>query len=129
MTASSPRTVTLVLPWPPSVNGYWRSVIRGKFASQIISERGREFRGAVGLAASLHNIEHPFVDPVTVEIVLHRADNRRYDVDNYAKAIFDGLTHAAVWQDDSLVHELVIRKGKAHGENSIAVVTITEAAQ
>lgn len=28
-------------------------------------------------------------------------DARRRDIDNYNKALFDALTHAGIWEDDS----------------------------
>jgi len=35
------------LPFPPSVNGYWRAFKRGNICTQIISKKGREYRAAV----------------------------------------------------------------------------------
>ena len=41
--------VELTLPWPPSVNGYWRHPTTGKLAGRhLISEAGRAYREAVG---------------------------------------------------------------------------------
>jgi crossover junction endodeoxyribonuclease RusA len=35
-----------------------------------------------------------------VEILLYPPDNRRRDIDNYTKGLFDALTHARVWEDE-----------------------------
>lgn len=93
--------IELVLPFPPSLNGYWRA-FRGR---QIISAKGRAYRSAVmrlkmpcmGLDADL-----------SVELVLYPPDRRKRDIDNYTKAVFDALSHAGFWVDDSLVKRLLI---------------------
>jgi len=54
----------------------------------------------------------PFIDaPNEVELFLtwHRADKRRKDIDNIAKAIKDGMTKGGIWKDDSQVTSLHIR--------------------
>jgi crossover junction endodeoxyribonuclease RusA len=123
---TTPKSITVTLRWPPSINGYWRSIIRGKYASQIISEDGRAFRSSVALLFKLCPAKVKFHGSVAVDIELRRNDARRFDVDNFAKSILDGLTHAGVWRDDSQVDVLTIRRGpKAVGE-SRAIVTITE---
>lgn len=91
----------LKIPFPPSVNGYWRS-FRGR---QILSKRAREYRAKVVKAvASVGKVD----GPCSVIITLHPPDKRRRDVDNYSKAILDALTHAGIWDDDSQVKQLVI---------------------
>jgi len=99
--------IHLILPWPPSVNGYWRSY-RGR---QIISKRGRNYRTAVAVeAANAGLVGANIAGPVKVSIELHPPTLRRYDVDNFAKAPLDALTHAKVWLDDEQVHELTLKK-------------------
>lgn len=93
--------IELELPWPPSVNTYYRT-FRGRM---IISKAGREYRQKVqdqGLATA------KFSGPVEVEIEAFRPDNRRRDIDNVLKASLDALTHAKVWEDDSQIHDLRI---------------------
>lgn len=123
---TTPKSITVTLRWPPSINGYWRSVIRGKYAAQIISEDGRAFRSSVALVFALCPHKVKFHGPVAVEIVLHRNDARRYDCDNFSKACLDALTHAGVWRDDSQVDVLTIRRGPKVVGESRAIVTITE---
>ena len=121
---SAPHGITFTLPWPPSVNGYWRAINRGSHAAQIISERGRAFRSAVVLRFKLCPQRVHFAGRVALEITLHCDTRRRYDLDNHAKGICDALTHAGVWDDDSQVDELRLVRGAVDPGNPRAVVTI-----
>ena len=47
----------------------------------------------------------------SVEIVLYPPDERRRDIDNYNKALFDALTHAGIWEDDSQVRRMLVEWG------------------
>lgn len=98
----------LILPFPPSVNTYWRHPNKGAFAGKsLISAAGRKFQSAAcaAIVEQLRRLPKPTSAPAAVEIVLFPPDNRIRDLDNYNKALFDALTHAGVWEDDSQVKE------------------------
>jgi crossover junction endodeoxyribonuclease RusA len=99
----------LILPFPPSVNSYWRAPNKGTLAGQhLISANGRKYRNAV-LASILEAHRRypvPLVDEVSVSLVLSPPDKRRRDLDNYFKALFDALTHARIWSDDVQIKQL-----------------------
>jgi crossover junction endodeoxyribonuclease RusA len=115
------------LPWPPSINGYWRSISRGKYASQIISEDGRIFRSNVALVFKLAPKVEQFTGRLAVEIDLVRPTHHRFDLDNMPKGIFDALTHAKVWKDDSQVDLMTVRRAPVvAGCDPHAIVTIRE---
>lgn len=44
-------------------------------------------------------------------MVIHQPTARRCDIDNFTKGLWDALTDAGVWEDDSQVDELIIRRG------------------
>jgi len=96
--------IELTLPWPPSVNTYWR-VFNGR---AIISAKGREYRKAVADQVLIQRAAKNYVGKLQVEIQAFRPDNRRRDLDNLLKAALDGCTHAGVWQDDSNIVDLRI---------------------
>lgn len=99
------------LPWPPSINGYWRAVRMGKGCRQIISERGRVFRNAAAVAVA--EAGGGAIDGrLDVRIVLHPPTRRRCDIDNYAKAILDALEHAGVYEDDGAIDRLEVVRGR-----------------
>lgn len=93
--------VEINLPWPPSVNRYYRT-FRGRV---IISKEGREYRKNV---KAPERTEAVFFGPVSVEIAAYRPDNRKRDLDNVLKVTLDTLTHLKIWDDDSQIMDLRI---------------------
>ncbi|MCW2255117.1 crossover junction endodeoxyribonuclease RusA [Providencia alcalifaciens] len=95
------NSISLVLPFPPSVNACWRTV-RG---TMIISEKGRRFR-ANAIAAVYEQLRRrpiAITENVSVVVKMYPPTNHRRDIDNYLKAPFDALTYANVWKDDDQV--------------------------
>jgi crossover junction endodeoxyribonuclease RusA len=111
------------LPFPPSVNTYWRR----SGHHMHISARGREYRAEVLKLLGEFDWQ-PFGDSrVKVRLALHRGDRRSYDVDNFNKALFDAFTHAGVWEDDSQIDDLHVKRGAIDPQKSGFVhVLITE---
>ena len=95
------------LPWPPSVNRYWRHVGR----RVLISREGRTFRRDV---CALLGGRGPRKPPSDGRIALcmdaFPPDRRRRDLDNLPKAVQDSLARAGVYEDDSQIDELHIRR-------------------
>jgi crossover junction endodeoxyribonuclease RusA len=103
--------IEITLPWPPSVNTYWRN-FDGRM---IISARGREYRETVGDQMTLQKMVKHFKGQLKVEIEAFRPDKRRRDLDNLLKATLDGLAHAGVYEDDSQIVDLRIYWAKDIG--------------
>lgn len=104
-------TLQLTLPYPPSVNTYWRHPSRGPLAGRhLISQEGRDYREAVR-AYVAEGCFGNITGPVAVDIEAFFPDRRRRDLDNILKSLLDSLTHAGVWEDDSQITDLRIRKG------------------
>ncbi|HAM9331842.1 TPA: RusA family crossover junction endodeoxyribonuclease [Escherichia coli] len=104
----------LVLPFPPSVNTYWRVPNSGPLEGRhLISQKGREFQSAAcaAIIEQLRKLPKPSSEYAAVEIILYPPDQRRRDIDNYNKALFDVLTHAGVWEDDSQVKRMLVEWG------------------
>jgi len=115
--------ITLELPWPPSVNSYWRSPNTGKLAGRtLISERGRNYRRAVSDAIRMAG--QPKADPGRLDVALtvFPPDRRRRDLDNLPKGILDALTHAGVIEDDSLIDRLLIERATSCPGGKVRVV-------
>jgi len=122
--ADIPDAVSLTLPWPPSVNGYWRTFVRGKRVAQILSERGRNYR--VSVAESVLSQGSPSIcGPVRISERFFPPTKRKYDIDNFRKAYRDGLTKAGVIEDDHLIHEDHGKKCPKDKDNPRVEITIT----
>jgi len=100
--------LTLDLPYPPSVNHYWR-MARGRW---YISAEGKRYRAAV--LAEARDRAFSLAAPLRVDVALTMPDKRRRDVDNVLKALLDALQYAGVYADDSQIEELhVVKVGLA----------------
>lgn len=97
----------LELPYPPSVNHYWRRV----GARTLISRGGRAFREAVCSILAVRGIQ-PLDGALVVEVTIHPPDKRRRDIDNVQKALLDALQHGGAYGDDSQIVRLSIEKGE-----------------
>ena len=103
--------ISLTLPYPPSVNHYWRHVPN---RGTLISKEGREYRigviGEIMLIKHLHNF--PLEGRLAVLIHATMPDRRKRDIENIQKALLDSLEHAGVYLDDSQIDDLrIIRCG------------------
>lgn len=118
----------ITLPFPPSVNHYWRHVVMGKRVATLISAPGRKYTNAVLGEVLRQKAAMRINHHVAVTIMLHAPDKRRRDVDNYAKSLLDSLVKANVLEDDSLIRDLRLVWGDILSGGK-AVVTIREIAQ
>jgi Holliday junction resolvase RusA-like endonuclease len=98
-------TFEVELPYPPSINHYWRRV----GPRTLISREGRRFRQRVMAILAALRIE-PLHGPLAVDVEVHPPDNRRRDIDNVQKALLDALQHGGAYLDDSQVVRLAIVK-------------------
>jgi len=96
--------MTLELPFPPSVNSYWRMFQN----RMLISKAGRQYRKDVQDAVTLQLGNKQLGGALKVTIEAFRPDNRLRDIDNLLKASLDGMTHAGVYLDDSQITDLRI---------------------
>ena len=92
------RTVTLKLPYPPTVNTYWTLVRRGKGVAKILSKRGRAYKEAVKKICQ--DDQAPLAGDLRVHVVAVLPDRRKRDLDNIFKSLFDALEYADVIVDD-----------------------------
>lgn len=106
------------LPWPPSVNHVWRRV----GSKTLLSAQGRAYREAVGQHCLMHKIANTRLSGrLSVKILVNPPDRRRRDIDNLTKVPLDALTHAGVWDDDSQIDELYIRRNAVTSGGSITI--------
>lgn len=116
------NTVSISLPWPPSMNTYWRHVVIKKRVCVLLSKKGREYRtSAAGALLAQGHVMRNLEGPLAVHLVVYPPDRRKRDLDNLPKSILDALTHAAVWGDDSQVDDLRITRGHIVKGGAVAI--------
>jgi crossover junction endodeoxyribonuclease RusA len=99
-----------LLPYPPSVNTYWRHPSKGPLAGRhLISEKGREYRSQV--MAAIGQVE-PMKGRLSIGIIAYAPDKRRRDLDNILKSLLDAITAAGVVEDDSQFDVIKIVRGE-----------------
>ncbi|MER5122217.1 RusA family crossover junction endodeoxyribonuclease [Providencia stuartii] len=98
----------LKLPWPPSVNTYWRHC-KGR---HYISSKGTGYRKQVTDYIKQHNLDIKTTSRIKIIITANPPDKRKRDLDNLPKAVFDSLTHAGFWKDDNQIDDMRIRRGE-----------------
>lgn len=113
--------VSLTLPWPPTVNTYWRHV----GARVLISREGRAYRQRVDRCVLVAGRPRFGARRLAVQIDVFPPDRRRRDLDNLGKALLDALQAAGVYDDDGQIDLLLYRR-RARGAGSV-VVRIMEA--
>lgn len=96
------------LPWPPSVNTYWRHN-RGR---THISKAGREYRQSVELAVLIAGGRRNMTGRLSLSMAATPPDKRKRDLDNICKGVLDSLAKSGVYEDDSQIDELIVRRLK-----------------
>lgn len=92
------------LPYPPSVNRYWRT-FRGRM---ILSAEGRIYRQRV--EAIVRGQVEPMRGRLSVHVKAWMPDKRTRDLDNLNKAVLDALAHAGVYADDGQIDQLAVTR-------------------
>ena len=97
--------IEVELPYPPSVNHYWRRVGR----RTLISRAGRQYRRRVCALLATDGAK-PLSGRLEVVVHVFPPDHRRRDLDNAMKALLDAIEHAGVYDDDGQIDRLDIHR-------------------
>lgn len=122
--------IDLALPWPPSVNTYWRHPSSGALAGRhLISAAGRKYRALVHSKTAALGVK-PAVGRLAISILASPPDRRRRDLDNVLKSLLDSLVHAGVVEDDELFDVICIARAAPAAPGEVRVrIAQTESIQ
>jgi len=99
--------VVITLPYPPSINHYWRRV----GPRTLISREGRAFRKNVcALLGGGGPLKPPAGGRIALCMDAFPPDRRRRDLDNIQKPVLDALEHAGIYVDDSQIDLLITKR-------------------
>jgi len=90
------------LPYPPSVNTYWRTW-QGR---TMISEAGRAYRKHVAATMMVGPVYRCYTCPLALSILAYPPDRRKRDLDNLLKAPLDALEKCGLFADDSQIKSI-----------------------
>lgn len=115
-------TLKLTLPYPPSVNTYWGFHGHRRF----LTKKAVDFKKEVAHWVSLSG--QKFGDArLEVTIITHAPDRRARDIDNIVKPTLDALVQAGLFDDDSQVDLLTVKRGDvAKGGKAVILVGVAE---
>ncbi len=119
--SESLRSWRLALPWVPSANRYWRSIVipGQKHASYYVGDAGKAYRKALAELAVLYRWPRGLTARLALHLILFQPDRRMIDVDNRVKILLDALgtatrpkeTKAGVFVDDGQIDDLRVQRG------------------
>lgn len=108
--------LTLELPYPPTINHYYRRVGN----RTLISAEGRKYRERIH--AILRDLGHrELTGALAVMMTAFPPDRRRRDIDNLQKALLDALQKGGLFQDDRQVRVLLSQWGSVEPEGRVIV--------
>lgn len=113
-------TVAVTLPYPPSVNQYWRRTRSHVY----VSRHGRAYAAAVSSILGQAGVAGFGGSELSLMITVHPPDRRRRDLDNVLKALLDAMERAGLYDDDSQISRMCIRReGMAPGGSVDVVIS------
>lgn len=102
------------LPWPVSLNRYYRCLPR---RGVVISAAGRKYNNHVNVAMQVLYIKNPewkkkLEGRLHVNVLMNPPTKRACDLDNYCKSLLDSMEKAEVFVNDNQIDQLVIERGE-----------------
>lgn len=98
------------LPYPISVNAYYRNIVVNGRPRTLISSKGRQYK--LDLFRRWLQISPLYWTPIDYEIELvvdlFPPDKRKRDIDNGLKSLLDSMEKAGVYVNDSQIKKLTV---------------------
>jgi len=105
-----PDVLSFALPFPPTVNHYYRRTNGGKRV--VLTERGVAYRSRVRALVKGDRLDMGLTGRLTVHVSAHMPDQKVRDLDNLLKALLDSMEKAGVYKSDGQIDDLRITRVK-----------------
>jgi crossover junction endodeoxyribonuclease RusA len=105
MSTREAQIVLYELPYPPTVNTYWRNLSD----RTLISRKGRLYRKEVAAILMMHRAR-PMLGALVLWIKVYPPDRRKRDLDNILKALLDALQHGGAFENDNQIADLHVSR-------------------
>ena len=107
---SADKSISLILPVPPSVNRYWRSGMVNGHVQVYLSDEAKAYKQTVQILTRELN---PFTGPVALSLTVFRP-RKAGDLDNTLKALLDSVKGTVYIDDDQVVEIHAFRDDDKH---------------
>ena len=123
---NEPRAVMLQLPWPTSVNAYWKTT---SFGSVYVSAEGKAYKETV--SAHVRRLcEAALVGRIFFDAKFYPPDRRGRDLDNCFKVLIDAIADSGIIANDKQIKkinaEMMDGENIARVKGGAAVVELSE---
>ena len=106
---------------PPSVNQMYRNA---RVNTRYKTEKTREFQEkVVALMKKNRVLPNVFTGSIFVNVIFYVSDNRKWDIDNRLKVLFDCLQLAEIIKDDSQIDYIFAERSLfVEGNKTVLIV-------
>lgn len=122
-------SVTLTVPWPPSVNHYKKigRIVKTKKGKlyQIRSDTHLTKAYYYNVQIVVNRLIAKYFTPgafLEVTLYLYPPDKRKRDIDNILKVLLDSLVHSKLIEDDCLINKLIVERCTPTQKGKVTVV-------
>lgn len=114
------KEISIILPWPPSVNSIWSTTRKGNWFTTKVA---REFKEIVALSVYKQKAKNSFTvdDLIQITVIAHPPDNRKRDLDNIFKVLADALQDAGVYENDFQIKRIFMEMREKQSMGKVIV--------
>lgn len=93
-------TIYLTMPYPPA-GATGNHAVKHARGGHYLTDAAKAYRAQIAFELLTQNGRRGLEGPLSVELTIHPPDKRARDAGNVTKSLYDNLTHAGLWVDDS----------------------------
>jgi len=111
------------LPYPPSINHYWRHNSKRKGAPVYISVEGKRYQHEVFYRLGIYTFKTLDIQRLSVRVAFYPRTKQEQDISNRIKVLEDCLQAIKIYCNDSQIDHLEIFRGRVvSGGRCVAII-------